>query len=132
MRRMSMRDGVFINGLGPLACKIALHLHNSDSSIVRMETIIEFARQMRLKSHLPYALQQLEELEVAHVCRHCDCLVGIACDPNTAQWCQRHRNTGGVRTRHLPDCPAARKPAQPARPHDLKFYQRAARVRRAA
>jgi hypothetical protein len=92
-----------INGLNPLALRIAMFLHGA-SGLVRMETIRAVATTLKMSELLPQALQQLQENKQAEVCPWCDALVASCED----QWCQLH--AGNVwRTRHTPDCPRAGK-----------------------
>lgn len=93
-----------INGLNPLALRIAMFLHGA-SGVVHMETIRAVAGEMGLSGLLPSALQQLKEYQQAEVCPYCDVLLTVAC---TDQWCSRHRGSGW-KTGHVRECPSAGK-----------------------
>lgn len=116
-----------INGLSPLALRIAMFLHGA-SGIVRMETIRAVARALNMADQLPQALQQLQEMKQAEVCPWCDALV-TGCED---RWCRSHgpQNAQAIRdgelgeagwraqtwrTRHTPDCPkSGRMPTKAA------------------
>jgi hypothetical protein len=92
-----------INGLNPLALRIALFLHGT-SGLVRMETVRAVAGSLGMSDLLPTALKQLQESKQAEVCPWCDALITACNDP----WCGLHKGSGW-KTRHTPDCPRAGK-----------------------
>lgn len=93
-----------INGLNPLALRIAMFLHGS-FGVVRMETIRAVAESLRMSDQLPLALQQLQEMKQAEVCQFCDALLSTVCSD---KWCVRHRGNGW-KTGHVKECPRAGK-----------------------
>lgn len=93
-----------LNGLSPLARRIAVFLH-SVSGIVRMDEIRAIARQYSEIERLPLALKQLQESGQAEVCPWCDALLTPACQD---QWCRLHKGSG-LKIRHTLDCPRAGK-----------------------
>lgn len=92
-----------INGLNPLARRIAMFLHQAHG-IVRLETLRAMAEYEGQLPLLAPALQQLEEFQQATSCPHCDALLTECSDPFCRLHADRHWKTG-----HLPDCPRTGK-----------------------